>query len=322
MNGRAAGRPNFFILGASKSGTTSLYEYLRQHPDVYCSEPKEPIFFEAEYEKGLEFSWNKYFSGWNGESAIGDARVFNLFLPYVPPRIREVRPEARLIAILRDPVERAFSHWWHRYSRGVEELPFAEAIRENRASIDAGLDFAGEAGERRWRRGLYRNSITTRYRLYLDLGLYAEQLERYFELFPCSQIRIVLYDDLAKDPAGVTRDLWSFLGVEPTAPLADASARNEQRRRLTTVGGYRLELLADAARLRHVTPRFLRPHLRKLVRERQADRPPLEQDVRQALTAYFEAPIRRLEDLVGRDLSAWGKADASAARAARAAPRG
>ena len=100
-------RPNFLILGAGKSGTNSLYHYLGQHPDVFLSTPKEPFYFEAEYEKGLKFYWDTYFNGWNGQRAVGEARVANLFLPYIPQRIKESLPQSKLIVTLRNPTHRA-----------------------------------------------------------------------------------------------------------------------------------------------------------------------------------------------------------------------
>ena len=115
--------PNFFILGAPKSGTTTLYHALEKHPAVHLSTPKEPYYFEDEYEQGPEFYWRTYFAaGWKGQSLIGDARAAHLYLPYVPRRIYTTVPEARLVAILRNPVERAFSHWWMRHSHGREPL--------------------------------------------------------------------------------------------------------------------------------------------------------------------------------------------------------
>jgi hypothetical protein len=102
-------RPNFFILGSAKCGSTTLYEHLGQHPDVFFSTPKEPIFFEAEYEKGFDYYWDTYFAAWDGQAAIGEARHRNLFLPYVAPRVHAACPDARLIVIVRNPVDRAYS---------------------------------------------------------------------------------------------------------------------------------------------------------------------------------------------------------------------
>src|SRR3972149_6925354 len=152
--GLALNRPNFLVLGAAKAGTTSLCHYLAQHPDVFIPEVKEPIFFDAEYERGLDYYWKKYFSRWSGQPAVGEGRVFNLYLPFVPPRIRESIPGAKLIAVLRNPVERAYSHWWHRFSYRDEILPFHEAIRENLSRIARGILFEGGNGARLWRDGL------------------------------------------------------------------------------------------------------------------------------------------------------------------------
>src|SRR5687768_11767835 len=92
-------RPNFLILGAARSGTTTLHEYLPLHPDVYMSMPKEPLFFEAEYRRGLDYYWRTYFRGWRGQQLVGEARVANLLLPFVVDRIAESVPDAKLIVI-------------------------------------------------------------------------------------------------------------------------------------------------------------------------------------------------------------------------------
>ena len=135
------GTSNFFILGAGRRGTTSLYQYLSQHPDVLMSTPKEPVFFEAEYENGLAYYRDRYLKGWNGESALGEARPANLLLPYVAPRIRENFPDAKLVAILRNPVDRAYSHWWVKYCDGIEKRAFVAAVEENLARIASGVRF-------------------------------------------------------------------------------------------------------------------------------------------------------------------------------------
>ena len=142
------GPSNFFILGAARSGTTSLYQYLARHPDVLMSTPKEPVFFEAEYENGLAYYRDRYFKGWNGEPALGEARPANLLLSYVAPRIRESFPDAKLVAILRNPVDRAYSHWWVKYCDGIEKRAFVAAVEENLARIASGVRFEGQEGER------------------------------------------------------------------------------------------------------------------------------------------------------------------------------
>jgi hypothetical protein len=144
--------PNFFILGAPKSGTTALCHALEKHPSVHLSTPKEPYYFEAEYERGTEFYWHTYFAaGWRGQPLIGDARAAHLYLPYVPRRIYDTVSDARLVAILRNPVERAFSHWWMQRCHGREPFGFDDALRENRAAIGRGDSYEGERAERLWR---------------------------------------------------------------------------------------------------------------------------------------------------------------------------
>ena len=206
--------PDFFILGAAKAGTTSLFELLKLHPDVFMSSPKEPFFFEYEYEKGLGFYSRTYFRGWNGQKRIGEARVSHLLLPFVPGRIRASRPEARLIAILRDPVERAFSHWWMKYSRGFESLSFEDALSENLQRIESGEDLSGESGERLWRSRITPGKRGVNLPVYLDAGYYAQQLERYFATFDQDQICVFFFEDLLHRPHLVIDRMAGFLELD------------------------------------------------------------------------------------------------------------
>ncbi len=295
--------PTFLLLGAAKCGTTSLAYYLSQHRSVFFSEPKEPTFFEAEWERGLDHYWRTYFAGWSGQPAIGEGRVWNLYLPFVPARIREALPHAKLVALLRDPVERAYSHWWHRYSQGQESLDFAHAIAADRARIERGEGFAGEEGARRWRAGLEGDS--TRHRALLDLGFYAEQLERYLALYPASQLEIVFHEDLAADLPRVMRKLWTLLGVDPDVAVGDADPRNVGRDRVRSPSARRVELAGRRLGLRQLVPRALRPKLRGLLFERGGRRPRLDPGLCRELRAYYDPHNARLERLTGRDLSAW-----------------
>jgi hypothetical protein len=297
--------PTFLLLGAAKCGTTSLAYYLSQHPDVCFSDPKEPIFFEAEYERGLDHYWQKYFQAWSGERAIGEGRPWNLYLPFVAPRIHESLPEARLIALLRDPVERVYSHWWHRYSRGQERLSFEAAMRADRDRIERGEDFEGEKGAQRWRQGLYGGSASTGHRVLLDLGFYAEQLERYLKLYRRSQVTVVFYEDLVDDLSGVMDRLFGFLGVESGVQVSDRSPQNVRPDRARGAGLRRLEFAAYASGLPRLVPKGLRARLRQLLRGRPRQRPPLSPAMRRELVAYYELHNERLEHLTGRDLSAW-----------------
>jgi hypothetical protein len=243
--------PTFLLLGAAKCGTTSLAYYLSQHPDVCFSDPKEPIFFEAEYEKGLDHYWQKYFQAWSGERAIGEGRPWNLYLPF------------------------------------------------------RGEDFEGEKGAQRWRQGLYRGSASTGHRVLLDLGFYAEQLERYLKLYRRSQITVVFYEDLVDDLSGVMDRLFGFLGIESGVQVSDQSPQNVRPDRARGAALRKLEFAAYASGLPRLVPKGLRARLRQLVRGRPRQRPPLDPALRRELVAYYELHNKRLEHLTGRDLSAW-----------------
>jgi hypothetical protein len=212
--------PSFFVLGAAKAGTTSLHHYLDQHPEIFMSKPKEPFFFEAEYDRGARFYFSKYFGGWKGERLVGESRHRNLFLPFVPRRIHAYNPDAKLIAILRNPAERAVSHWWHWYSRNLEPLPLEDALQrdferiaEERGIIDDSTLFSRHV------KSLDLNGQSC-CRTYLDSGYYCEQLQRYIELFGRSRLHIILFDDMAADSACVTSSVFRFLGVRSDSSVS------------------------------------------------------------------------------------------------------
>ena len=296
-------RPNFFILGAAKCGTTSLYEYLGQHPDVYLSEPKEPTFFDMEYEKGLPYYWSKYFKNWNGETAVGEARPINLFLPFVATRIRESVPDARLIVILRNPVERAMSSWWMDRCHGQERLSFPDAMRVNLENLHVGNVFEGDEGFMRWKSVVSPLDLRTRsIRTYLEIGYYAQQLKRYRSLFPESQLKVVLFDDLRRDAPAVVRELWEFLRVDRTVPLGELLPVNVgiTRQMLPIVKFARRTGINDmlpkriGARVHYLTSVI-------------GSKPKMDPATRRGLVEHYEPQVRELEELLGRDLSHWRK---------------
>ncbi len=123
--------PHFLILGAAKCGTTSLHGWLSQHPQILMSSPKEPVYFELEYDRGPEFYLSTYFADWDGQPILGDSRTANLFFPWVPARIKESNPAAKLIILLRNPIERCLANWWIEFRRDKEPLHFEEAVLAN-----------------------------------------------------------------------------------------------------------------------------------------------------------------------------------------------
>lgn len=316
---RPPDKPNFLVLGAAKCGTTSLCAALARHPDVFFSEPKEPVFFEREYEQGLDYYWEEYFSGWDGQSAVGEGRVYNLYLPFVPPRIRESLPEARLICILRDPVERAHSHWWHRVTRGYERRSFEEVVREELAELAAGDPFQVAGDPETWKRNFFPGTRGThadvREVRFLEMGHYADQLRRYFDLFPTERLRVLFFEELVPEGDGraeadptlrreALRDLFAFLGVDPEQAPLDLPRENVGRQRVKGRTGFLLERLSWILGLGRFLPKRLRTAVRRKL-SRSAERPPPSPEARRALLDHYTGPNEELRRLVGRRPDAW-----------------
>lgn len=195
--------PNFLIIGAARSGTTTLYSYLAEHPDIYLHAPKrpEPHFFlkEDEYNKGILYYSDKYFSKWKAQSAIGEASTSYIFQEFVAERIQSCLPQVKLILALRQPVERAFSGYWHTVKAGLETLTFDEAVHcetERNAAI----------ADPYW-------SVIKPF-AYVERGFYYKQITAFLKYFPRERLHIILFDDLVCDTVRTVQQVCCFLGVD------------------------------------------------------------------------------------------------------------
>ena len=210
--------PDYLIVGAAKSGTTSLYRYLVRHPRIRRARRKEIRFFYREYAQGENW-YRAHFplvlrKHWTalryGEFATGEADPSYLLYPHAASRAHALLPHAKLIAILRDPVDRAYSQYRHKVRKGFESLSFEEAIEQEPERI---------RGE--WERMLADASYagTALYEFgYLQRGLYAEQLERWLVHYPRERVHVVGAEELFADPARVVRAVTDFLGLAPRDP--------------------------------------------------------------------------------------------------------
>ena len=208
--------PDFLILGAQKAGTTALYAYLRWHPEITGPSFKEVSFFDRHYARGETWyrahlparprQWvaRRRRGRW---PAVGEASPSYLFHPLAPERVAAMLPDARLIAVLRDPVDRAFSHYQHEVALGREPLPFEDALA---------------AEEERMRGEVERMTSDPSYfsepwwnHTYAARGRYAEQLERWVSSFPREQILVLFSDDLLQQPADTYARVLTFLRVSP-----------------------------------------------------------------------------------------------------------
>lgn len=199
---------NFLIAGVQKGGTTALYDYLTDCPDVALSQPKEVHFFDDETRDWSQPDYAAYHAHFPPPDGrpCGEATPIYVYWPNALERICAYNPAMRLILTLRDPVERAWSHWRMEYARGAEREPFAWCIRQGRQRLfDA----------RPW--GHHREFS------YVERGFYAEQLERLFALFPREQVLILRAEELRTDPAATLAAVRRFLQL----PAAEAPAHRD-----------------------------------------------------------------------------------------------
>jgi hypothetical protein len=196
--------PDFLILGAQKAGTTALYAYLRWHPQITGPSFKEVSFFDRHYARGER--WYRAHLPARPRGIVGEASPSYLFHPLAAKRVRSMLPDARLIALLRSPVDRAFSHYQHEVALGRESLSFEEAIEREDERMRGEVD-------QMLRDPSYFSHAWWNY-TYVARGLYAEQLERWFGSFPREQLLVLFTDELAEDTGDTYRRVLDFLGVQ------------------------------------------------------------------------------------------------------------
>jgi hypothetical protein len=226
--------PSFLIIGAQRAGTTSLFDYLSRHPDVAAPSggeesvawPKELHFFDEKSWRGLD--WYRSFFPTavarrvarlrGGDLVAGEATPFYLFHPFVPERVAATLPDVRLIALLRDPTERAYSHYQLMRRKGWEDLSFPEALAAEPERLAGEEPFLADPH--------YRNHHH-RHHSYVARGLYAEQLERWLAHFPREQLLVLRAEDFLAHPAEVYAEVLGFLGLREWR-LDDFTPRNRK----------------------------------------------------------------------------------------------
>lgn len=296
--------PTFIVIGAPKAGTTALYQYLRAHPQVYMSPVKETTFFRYAPEdlqtgrpdhlaKGTIRSLAAYqalFDGITDERAAGEASPQYLHSPLAAANIKEHLPDTQIIAVLRHPVDRAYSQYMMHVNAGrLPYRPFEDFFRETLPRLDA------------WDRmphacyGLGRS-------------FYYEALRRYYDVFARDQIRVYRSDDLHARRAEVLADLYGFIGVDatfqpdhtPPHNVGGGMPRNRMLHRLVAGQGR----LRDG--LKRLVPAMWRHPLRRfLLRQTRTPKQALDRAVRDEFFAVYREDMRQTQHLTGLDLSIW-----------------
>jgi hypothetical protein len=298
--------PNFFIIGAAKSGTTALYSYLRQHPQVFLSPLKEPRFFahkdnpplwrgpgDEAYIAATVTSFAAYLSLFHeadGAHAIGEASTQYLYLPAARANIRRYVPQARLVAILRDPAEVAFAAYLHKRREGNEP------IRDFRGALAAEPARIRDNWSPIWH--------------YKQRGYYHQHLAAYYSEFDPAQLRIYLHEDLKRDARSLVRDLFGFLGVDEqfvpdlaARPNRSGIPRSRALQRFLTRPNRTRETLG------RILPDVAYRRALKALSHWNLSRPKLPAELRALLIEEYREDILRLEELIGRDLSSWLQVD-------------
>lgn len=227
--------PTFIIIGAQKAGTTSLYSYLREHPDVLPCAYKEVWYFDLNYHKGTKWYRRQFVDpsslpdADSRQYAVGEATPYYLFHPWAPQRIWRTVPDVKLIVLLRDPIARAYSQFQHNVRKHRESLSFLEAIERERQV------FASEQ-ERFCSDPSYAGEFHRHY-AYLNRSCYADQLEEYLRYFDRRQLLILKSEELFADPGPAYAQTLEFLGL-PRHELEDARALNVGRYDQRSIPGH------------------------------------------------------------------------------------
>jgi len=269
--------PNFLVVGAMKAGTTTLQHILARHPDVFMAR-LEAHFFDKDdnYRRGLDW-YAQHFEGAEGKTAIGEKTPTYSYLPAAAERIHTHFPDIKLVWLFRDPVKRAYSNYWHAVKRGEEPLSFEEAVGQE---------------EERIQRNIFRG--------YVRRSIYADQVERFLDLFAREQMFFITFETLVREPEQVLSGLWRFLEVEDFAISQVERVRSN------------VTYIPHSKRLEHMARRLLGNGIPYRIVSRMNRRlvpgyPPIALQIRDQLKEFFRPHNRRLAELTGLDTGIWDR---------------
>jgi hypothetical protein len=299
--------PNFFVVGAARSGTSSLDRYLNKHPEIYIAPQKESHFFAYDLLssyfngpgddrlKGMligdEEEYTQLFDKVATEKAIGESSAFYLCLPGTAERIAQVVPDAKIIIILREPVARSYSSYMLLTRDGRETLTFDEGLSREAERKQQGY-------EPMW--------------WYKELSLYAAQVQRYFEVFSPERVKVILHEEFYAQPQQSLRQLFAFLGVKQDVPIDTSLHYNVSGiPKLPWLYDRFNHLISNPSPLEKRMKSLLPIHLRRAWGNKaikMLTQPiPLDSQsqMQHQLKEYFAEDVGKLEDVLHRDLGLW-----------------
>lgn len=295
--------PNLFVIGAPKSGTTTLHRVLADHPDIYMTRVKEPTFFSSQrhYQKGLDWYASEFFAVAGGEAIRGEATPWYLYSRDASRRVARDLAEhtPRVIVVLRNPVSRAYSMYWDQVAAGHESRTFEDAVAADTAdprTVATSSEIPNEALRR----------------AYVTAGRYADFLEPWRERFDHDRLLVLIQEELIRHPEPELHRLWRFLGVPPrtTSELPRENRASEPVSR-TVERALRLAERVPAPVRRTFAGVIGHERTRRMAKRiaganrRPSGYPPLDPGVAAALGQRFQPHTSRLEDVLERSLDVW-----------------
>ena len=286
---------DFFIIGAQKAGTTSLYKYLAEHPEIFMPEIKENHFFceERFYNKGEDF-FHRYYSNYNNQKIIGGAYVHMLSSPEAPERVFAYNKNAKILLMLRNPIDRAYSAYHFALENGWESsnVSFVDSLKLQQKRVH----------------GNYTDKTDLSY---FYSGLYYQHICNWLKFFPKESIYILLFDDLKENPEHALKQLFNYLGVSDRVAINTNIAHNKSRGvkyknlhyfiRNKESGVKRIMASVIPFKLRYVLRTKVRRAIDKVnITEKKYE--PLSDEQKKIVFKYFEEDVKLLSKFMNRDL--------------------
>ncbi|GGC84820.1 sulfotransferase [Thalassobacillus devorans] len=297
--------PNLFMVGAAKSATTSIYNYLKKHPEIFFSDPKEPRYLSYKHEQfphngpngeyydstfiKTKEDYMKLFKEAANEKVIGEASIQYLYFPDIALDIKELYPDAKIIICLRNPIDRSYSSYMHNVRSGYENLSFYDALQKEEERINQNYPFL-------WH--------------YKEVGLYYKQVKKYLEVLGKDNVKIVLYEDINNNTQEVLQDICEFLGVNADYEFQDAGqVYNRSGKSSNPVINYLIKQNLLKKIMKHPrVPKFIRNTsytmyhqlLTKFLKKEK-----MHEKERAYLKEYYKRDVLLLGDLIKRDTAHW-----------------
>ncbi len=309
--------PTFLIVGAVKAGTTSLHEYLQQHPEVYMSPVKETNYFSdadmliehfnVDYRQDVNIDLKKYLAGdmknkihiahvrsWEDyqllfknvehQKAIGEVSNSYLYCSSTAGNIKTKLPDVKIVMILRNPVERLYSQFLMNLKLGkIAEKNLLKEIENDQQKKIKGWGVS---------------------HLYLEVGNYYAQVKNYYDQFPVEQIKVILYDDYKKDPKAAMKDLFSFLQINPDFEIDMSRRYNEAGMPRFGKMNYWLTQIGVYGLVKRIFSSGLKEKLKSLIYTKE-NIPTITPAEKKYLRDYYREDVQQLASLINRDLSGW-----------------